>query len=74
MNKHKGNKAVSFSICLCAALLVGGRQYYKYVNKHGLFYSISPEWGWLILIGSVGAILLVLGLLILKEDSGRKER
>jgi hypothetical protein len=72
VNKGNGDKLISSAICLCAALAVGGRQYYKYMNKHGFFYEISPQWGWLIIVGSLAAILMVLGILILKEKPPAK--
>ena len=38
-------------VYLVLTAMIGGWQYLKFSNKHGLFYSLSEEYGGCILVG-----------------------
>lgn len=46
-------------VYLVLTAMIGGWQYLKFSNKHGLFYSLSEEYGGCILVGLCVLVFVV---------------
>lgn len=65
------DKLISFIACCLAAVVIGARQYYKFISEYGFFYLLSPRWGGVIIALSLIVIVGIIGILIFKEGKSK---
>ncbi len=67
-----GNESrwVSCLIVTIATAAIGGWQYVKYIDKHGLFYYLSPKYGAYILLGCLICMLTIAIWIVLSPSNG----
>jgi len=54
------NRLGAFTVAAIVAASLGGWQFVKYFGGYGLFYSISPRYGWIILSLLVGGMFALI--------------